>query len=129
MKFNWNDFTEKSFEVACEMLKENEHDEDFVGSVRIGDLCFDILTREYNDKLYLDYDLYVGGVDTGYGYSDDYPYDCAGGGSFDESFVNMNYEEFKVYAEKIMGNYIRNEENTYTHVSLIEKAEAELNIW
>ena len=129
MKFSWENFKEESFNVACDLLKENEGNEDYVGSVRIGDLCFDILTREYNDKLYLDYDLYVGGVDTGYGYSDDYPYDYAGGGSFNKSCVNMTYEEFRTYAEEVMAHYIKTEEKVYEHASLVAKAEEELNVW
>ena len=129
MNFNWNDFDKKGFEIACEMLKENDDNEDFVGSVRVGNLCFDVVTREYNDKLYLDYDLYVGGVDTGYGYADDYPYDYAGGGSFDESCVEMNYEEFKAHAEETMENYINDEETAYIHASLIKKANEELKVW
>ena len=129
MEFNWNDFTKTNFNAVCEELKSDEHDEICVGQVRVGDLCFDLVTREYNDKLCLDYDLYVGGVDTGYGYADDYPYDYAGGGSFDESCANMTYEEFKVYAEKIMEDYIKNEENVYNHASLIEKSNEELKVW
>lgn len=129
MEFNWNDFDKKGFDIACEELKADEHDEIFLGSVRVGNLCFDIVTREYGDKLYLDYDLYVGGVDTGYGYADDYPYDNVGGGSFDESCVGMTYEAFKTYAEKIMENYINDEETAYVHASLIKKANEELNVW
>ena len=45
-------------------------------SVRIGTLCFDLIERKgKRDKNYLYADLYVGGIDTGYGYGkDDYPY-------------------------------------------------------
>lgn len=129
MNFNWNNFKEENFDIVCEALKENGHNEDCFGAVRVGDLCFDIVTREYNDKLYLDYDLYVGGVDTGYGYADDYPYDNAGGGSFNESCAEMTYDGFKEYAEKVMKNYIENEDSVYKHTSLIEKANKELNVW
>lgn len=49
---------------------------DHIGSVRIGTLCFDLIERKgKRDKNYLYADLYVGGIDTGYGYGkDDYPY-------------------------------------------------------
>lgn len=129
MKFNWDGFNKESFDVACAIIKENDGYENFIGAVRVGDLCFDILTREYNNKLYLDYDLYIGGVDTGYGYADDYPYDYYGGGSFDESCIDMKYDEFVSYAEKTMKEFIENEESAYTHASLIEKANDELNMW
>lgn len=69
MKFNWNSFTEEDFVNYCATI-ENERmfDNDFIGCVRIGDLCFDLIVREYNDEFVLDYDLYVGGFDDGYGY-------------------------------------------------------------
>ena len=129
MVFNWNDFKEENFNVACEELKGSDFNEVFIGAVRVGDLCFDILTREYNEKLYLDYDLYVGGVDTGYGYADDYPYDYCSGGSFAVACADMSYEEFKAYAENIMKECIEKENAIYEHTSLIDKANEELNIW
>lgn len=129
MKFNWDGFKKESFDTTCDKLKNGNRDEVCVGQVRIGDLCFDVTTREYDNKMYLDYDLYVGGVDSGYGYSNDYPYDYYGGGSFDESSVGMNYDEFVSYAEKTMKEFIESESEFYKNASLIEKANIELHVW
>lgn len=46
-----------------------------IGCARVGDVCFDINLRDYrnetgdSDDIYLACDLYVGGIDDGYGYS------------------------------------------------------------
>ena len=57
----------ESFRVHQHDFDENDEMEgSYIGAVRSGDLCFDI----YNWGNHLWFDLYVGGVDTGYGYSD-----------------------------------------------------------
>ena len=133
MKFNWDNFTAEDFVNYCAMMENGMlKGDDYVGSVRVGALCFDLLTRVYKDKqMYLDYDLYVGGVDTGYGYSkeNNYPYDYEGGSSFIDSCISMPYDEFKVYVEKELKVYLECEDKFYKHCSLIDKANEELTIW
>lgn len=76
MKFNWKGFTEEDFVNYCATIENNQmFDNDFVGRVTVGDLCFDFIVREDNDEIVLDYDWYIGGIDDGYGYGkDNYPY-------------------------------------------------------
>lgn len=69
MKFNWKGFTEEDFVNYCATIENNQmFDNDFVGRVTVGDLCFDFIVREDNDEIVLDYDWYIGGIDDGYGY-------------------------------------------------------------
>lgn len=110
---------------------------EYIGSVRAGNICFDII----NWGNHLWFDLYVGGVDTGYGYSDrngfeNYPYDYADECSFSwhEDVQNISLEQF----EKDLGEYIKEHIETLEGyvtdigaipVSLIDKANEELQLW
>ena len=153
MSFNWDGMTEQTFAMLCKTMEKyshsyddyitNVHYNDFIGSVRIGNLCFDIVVREDNNEgTCVDYDLYVGGVDTGYGYSnpnkydplnyngqDDYPYDYAGSGTFKEPFHKMTYDVFKKYAESVMESFIYQADKGYTLCSLVAKANEDLLVW
>ena len=130
MKFDWTEFLESDFTGYCAKAKSNTiTSEDFIGCVRVGDLCFDLLIS-YNlqGKMFMAYDLYVGGVDTGYGYSvAGYPYDYAGGGNFEDSITNMTYEEFRKYAEEKFELFITI--FPYEPISLVEKANHLCGIW
>ena len=148
MKFDWTNFTSIDFTDYCAKV-ENDiiESDDYVGCVRVGDLCFDLLVRtDGEDKWWLSYDLYVGGVDTGYGYSDvvrakkiyngepydepkdpQYPYDYAEGGDFEGTMISMTYEDFQKHAEAEFKKYIKTW--PYKEVSLIKKANEPLNIW
>ena len=133
-------------------LKENEYEKyrkhqheytdgddygDYIGSVRIGNLCFDII----NWGNHLWFDLYVGGVDTGYGYSDrngfeNYPYDYADACSFSwyEDVYNVSLEEFEKDLSEYLEEHIEGLEGYVTDVgaipvSLIDKANEELQLW
>ena len=133
MKFYWNNFTKKDFVDYCAKMKNNTlHADDYVGAVRVGDLCFDLVLRSYDEgkSLVLTYDLYVGGVDSGYGYNkkDDYPYDDAEGGDFNDTCISMTYEDFQKIAESSFAYYIKHCE-FYDSANLIEKANEELHIW
>ena len=144
MNFDWRDFTEKDFDDYCEQIKSDvEYDGEYVGCVRVGDLCFDLVIRlnENGDQI-LTYDLYVGGVDTGYGYSnpnkfnpdmyreeDDYPYDYVCGLDFSSTCTNMSYDYFKVYAEAEFEHFIKVENERYKEACLIDKANEPLKVW
>lgn len=110
MKFKWN------LQPEFQRYKENQHtytteseSGEYVGSVRVGNLCFDII----NWGNHLWFDLYVGGVDTGYGYGAD---------------------DFKMELEKYIEEHIYANEGYVTDVgaipvSLIDKANEELREW
>lgn len=129
MKFDWTNFTEIDFTDYCAKA-ENDlmHEDEYVGCVRVGNLCFDLMVRDNDGKLYLSYDLYVGGVDSGYGYTaSDYPYDYAEGGNFEDTMISMSYEEFQKYAEEKFELFIKIW--PYEAASLVGKANEPLNIW
>ena len=130
MKFDWSNFGEAAFNKYKEDCRlDKSYGDDYLGCIRVGNLCFDIVTRMYNNNiLTLTYDLYVGGVDTGYSYESNYPYDYEGGDDFID-VLDMSYEEFVSYAEKVMTEYITNHENKYEYASLTEKANEDLKIW
>lgn len=110
---------------------------DYIGSVRVGSLCFDII----NWGNHLWFDLYVGGVDTGYGYSDkkgyeNYPYDYADSCSFrwDENVKEITLEEFQKELSEYIEEHIEKMEGYVTDVraiavSLINKANEDLQLW
>jgi hypothetical protein len=133
MKFNWDNFTAEDFVNYCALVENNEIEGDnCIGNVTAGNLCFDLVTREIGaNDMGLDYDLYVGGIDTGYRYSEknNYPYDYQGGSCFIDSCISMTYDDFKVYAEKELETYIENEDKYYKDCSLIEKAYEDSIIW
>jgi hypothetical protein len=136
MKFDWTNFTEVDFVNYCAKAENGAMaPDDYVGCVRVGDLCFDLLARmdDNCEKWHLSYDLYVGGVDTGYGYSDrnsefkNYPYDYAEGGDFEDGLIWMTYEEFQQYAEQEFEKFILTWQ--YDGASLVEKANEPLKMW
>lgn len=145
MKFNWDSFTKNEFEnykkrVTNDDMLDELLREACIGNVRVGELCFDLLIQELETddeevfNLCLTYDLYVGGEDTGYGYSNryghnNYPYDYAEGNAFNGTCTDMTYEDFQKYAEEVFENYIKDEGQFYVSYSLIDKANTELNLW
>ena len=129
MKFNWY-FTKEDFE-KCK--KKNAGD--YVGNIRTGNLCFDIIQVEDEANMWID--CYVGGVDSGYGYGkDDYPYDYATnvGINIEKSeYTSYTYDQFVAVVEKGLTDSI-NEQIEYTAdngevVNLIDKANEPLKIW
>lgn len=100
----------------------------FVCYARSGDICFDIAITVCNDKYGLEYDLYVGGIDTGYGYSREYPYDHVGGDVF-SGWENMEFEDFKKYAISVFEKYIYDMNEIYKQADLIKKANEPLKVW
>lgn len=70
-----NDYTflisDESFEEIKANLSEGDED-DFYGSVHIGEICFDVVGRNGEIELA----MFVGGIDNGYDCTEDgYPYD------------------------------------------------------
>ena len=142
MKFDWSEFTEADYDRAMKDIGSNDFvAENYYGNVRVGELCIDI-TSQYYDENELQYDVYVGGEDTGYVYSgreamekhgyetlrdvpenELYPYDLADGGTFDYAFYRLSYEAFKEIAEIDFTSFIRCDDKLY------KKAKMPLHKW
>lgn len=129
-KFVWN-FSEDTFEKC-----KTENAYDFVGNVRVGNICFDIMQIDDDASLWID--CYVGGVDSGYGYGEDnYPYDYANSVGTVISrglYKKMSRDQFVEYVEKELTKEI-NDTKTYEcwetkeTINLIDKANEPLRIW
>ena len=120
MQFDWTGFSEYDFKKYA---KNPDIFDDYIGCVRTGELCFDIVIRPYDEGPVLTYDLYVGGIDDNYGHGkDDYPYTYADGGGFDSSYKEMSYEEFQKMAEQKFVAFI-------TERGWTEKANEPLHVW
>lgn len=133
MKFNWDGFTEEDFVDYCAKMENDQVcDGDFFGSVRVGDLCFDLVARENSNDFVidaLDYDLYIGGIDDGYSYGkDNYPYTEGGGGSFEVAMIGYTYGTFVKIAEANFEDFIMNSYSS-SEYNLVEKANEPLHIW
>ena len=130
MNFVW-DFSKEAFEKC-----KTENAGDFVGNVRTGNLCIDLIQDEYDGSIWAD--CYVGGVDSGYGYSneDNYPYDYClevGMSIARSEFKDYSYEQFLQMAEKELTESIT-KNPTYTAengetVNLMDKANEPLKKW
>ena len=111
----------------------------YVGHVIVGDICVDIIIRDYGDeeeKLAYSFDLYVAGEDTGYGYKDledgsVLPYDYAEGDDMWVSDLPEDFATFKKQAEELLTWYIAFNDTEYKakspdslviNYSLVEKA-------
>lgn len=79
MKIEWN-FNNEAFTKAKEGIINTNADEDCLGNLYIGHLCFDLKMMNYENETVLDGDLYVGGIDSGYGETaEGKPYDLVDG--------------------------------------------------
>ena len=46
MKFDWNNFSEATFDIYKEKYKDTElYVDTYLGCARVGELCFDFVTR------------------------------------------------------------------------------------
>lgn len=140
MKFHW-DLKDKAYEDYRKDQHEYTDDDcgdgTYIGAVRIGDLCFDIL--DWGNHLW--FDLYVGGVNTGYGSSIkqeylDYPYDFADVCSFrwDKDVKEISIKKFREEVSEFIKFHLQRN-RLYTPVGynepvdLLNKANEELKIW
>lgn len=154
MEFNWNKGNGLTAEKWND-VRNNPGYHDYIGNVRVGDLCFDIRIEDTDnygvDEPIIVYDLFVGGVDDGYGYSsleatnsgeysnkNDvpidklYPYTCGDGGAFGktEDLFRYDYDEFVRVAEKELTDFImENGSFRYGDKTMLEKAEEPLHVW
>lgn len=115
MVFVW-DMTENAWDLR-------EQYEDYIGCCRVGNICFDVLTRSDEGNAWVSYDCYIGGVDDGYGYGKDgYPYTYGDGGDWNSLLTGVDLESFKTIAEHEFRKFI-------TSNSLQAKANETLHIW
>lgn len=131
MEWKWhNEYIEDALDENREIIAY-----DYIGALRVGNLCFDLMERdcgEFNQpEVKLFCDLYVSGIDTGYGYGkNDIPYDYADftGGVFElKEYKGKSLEEFKKMIEKECEKSIVEDDKKSELYSLIEKANEEYN--
>lgn len=134
IKFSFDGFTEVIYNKAIASLEEVSEEFNYIGHIRTGKLCFDILIKGSQDKPEFAFDCYVADEDTGYGYKKTIdgkliPYDYADG------FVITpgNYQEAILSGVIGMKKFIREHERLYVAgkigYSLLQKATEELKIW
>lgn len=139
MEFNYDYFSKQKWIELYAKLREGDVDDDeYYGAVRIGDLCFDIVLHTSIDwdgnfdavDSYIDGDLYVGGIDSGYGYGkENYPYEFTydGADMTVKEFLDLiTYEEWKIKFEELAKETIEIEDERY---GTIAKANGPLHVW
>ena len=93
---------EMDFNRAKRMYKTKvfDSDFDFIGQLKFANICFDFIVRPYDDAPMLTADMYVFGIDSGYGKTEDgIPYSYEDGIDFDEPLVyELSLDEFKSLA-------------------------------
>ena len=135
-KFVWEIKEEDYKDVENPM--EAEEDFDFIGLLRVGNICFDVMRYKTNIR----FNMFVGGVESGYGTSDqkgyeNYPYDYYDEGEFRIDAKDMSFNEFKDTVEKYIENELIKEDSNYladgykecTRVNLFDKANEEVKFW
>lgn len=140
MKFVW-DMEENDWEEFANAIDRGAFDVaysagEFLGCCRVGDLCFDIRAWNGGEWTGWGYELFCGGVDTGYGYStkeskynqvNGYPYDEVDYGEFPIELATCSLEEFQKHAEVIFEEFIKT--TNYSNADLIAKANEPLHEW
>ena len=134
MKFVW-DLTEEKYNEMKDWMVDVNETEDFecFGCVRTGEICIDINAWcAFNDiPEYLEFAMFVGGVESPYGYSsldEDYPYDHV---DYFDGFPikNVPYNDFKQIAETYLEKLIIKANETYDEADLVAEANKPLHIW
>ena len=150
LKFNW-DIDKKRWEEFANALDRKAYDVaymegEYLGCCRVGNLCFDIRAWHGGEWAGWGFELFCGGVDSGYGYSSReamatgkyknkhdvpdellYPYDEVDYGEFPAKFASYSLTEFQRKAEPIFEEFIRT--SNYDGADLLAKAEEPLHIW
>ena len=152
MKFVW-EMDEEKWENFADAIDRDAFDVaysegEFLGSCRTGDLCFDIRAWNGGEWSGWGFELFCGGVDTGYGYSQrealatgkykdkwdvpeelEYPFDEVDYGEFPAGFSSYSLKEFQEKAEPVFEEFIKEKSVTYSEADLIAKANEPLHIW
>ena len=108
---DWTEFTEDVFNKTKEDLK-NWKDGEVYASINVGQLSFELVPQNMNDRMELFTNIYYPDLNATYGEdADGVRYDTASG--FDiasETFIKMSYEEFKDYfANTVLPSSLDNE--------------------
>lgn len=132
---------EDYFKAFCKAVKNGTADEnwchdeaEYICSLSCGSICFDLMcTKDSNRKIVLRLDLYVGGIDTDYGYINGYPYtdvpeieksfaldDLLKGSTTLKYYTNHLKESVETMAKSILNQEYLCEINGETY-SLLEK--------
>lgn len=129
MKFSWCDLLEKNYTSDKDKLYELI--DNCIGSIRVGEICIDVIIRDYGIEKGLAYsfDFYIANEDTGYGYKGDIkiPYDYVDG--IDLFNLSLSYNDFVKESEKIIKEFIEVNDKNVHNYSLVEKANKPLLIW
>lgn len=148
--FDWTEFQPSALEEFRRLASSDpQEDQVYLGCVRVGDLCFDLCVWYVNGDIDFGFDLYVGGVDDGYGYSsreamktgkyaskqevpteEQYPYTHFAGAGFSNPQICWfaDYDKFVNYANNTFTEFII-EEDQHTGLDLIGKARQPLRRW
>lgn len=145
MEWTWEDKNNKEIKRWLKVVgrgKEEKGNFDFIANVRSGELCFDLIVREYDENDYrLSTDLYVNGdgIKPGYGESNTgKAYDFFGNVGYcfkSAEFKNMNINEFKQFINEHLTIAIKNADDESSvgimgsRCNLIEKASKPLIMW
>lgn len=131
MKINWDGLKRENYINGEEKLAKMV--DECIGFIRIGEICVDVLIKDYGDEdipVYAySYDFYVANEDTGYGYRigmNNLPYDYADGADLED--LTLSYGEFVKKSEELITKFIE-ENDKIKGYSLIEKANKPLLIW
>lgn len=150
-KFNWVCDDKSALEKWLNSVKhiDNHEADDCIVSLRCGALCYDLSEKHVYGSDYLYADLYVGGVDTGYGYAKpdrkeldgtnkypardyDYPYDYCEEASMFWKVDDLKQNDADSLLEMIehdLEEKIMNKDQVYEYCSLIDKTKEEMKIW
>lgn len=145
MNWTWDKNQEKVITRWLSVIgtgQETDEDYEFIGNVRSGELCFDLVIRECDKNDYeLFADLYVSGdgVKAGYGKSETGKiYDFFGSVGYCakiDKFTGMDIEKFKNFIDEQLTKAITDatEENSVgcmgSCCNLLEKANKPLIVW
>lgn len=92
----WN-MKEEDFQKAVDVIRKGEPAEEFLGNLYFGDLSIDF--QLIGEPAVLNFDVYVGGLDTGYGYTEKgkMPYGYADGGCVMDSTNILAFSSFEAF--------------------------------
>lgn len=154
MKFYW-EMNENTWENFADAIDRGAYqvaymEGEYLGCCRVGELCFDVRAWSGGEWTGWGFELYCGGVDSGYGYSGKeamennskyyitkwdvpdellYPYDEVDYGEFPDGFETYTLEEFQKEAERVFEEFIKEANKSYGEADLIAKANEPLHEW
>lgn len=117
----WN-VKEEDFQKAVDVIRKGEAAEEFLGNLYLGDLSIDF--QLVGAPAVLNFDVYVGGLDTGYGYTEKgkRPYGYADGGCVMDSTNVEAFTSFEAFQAITAAKVL---EFTGDHNWLLERANVE----